>query len=408
MKGKRCLIGQPIHGTFPPAPVSTTSMTLTSRWRRILRIAAFTVGVLLLGTVASVRIQRQILRRQAEHLLADIKELELGKSTWSDAQKIMTRWGAWGHYDGSCTQERCSYKIILPGLEYPPSFRRPVEALAMFATRDAYIEADLEVIDGVVWGKDFAVLLDVVEGVFRHDEGYGLLASARTVWRTAEFNRYVSSDHPDYVVGHPGGCEGCEAVYSRFTPFVAPSELRDLMDFNLDCLTRLLQCRDQVDIMPRVWRQVQLEERQLDVARKVNHDYRPPTPSPEFLGRDRANVVIAEVVSTRTEERSSGSATYTTFRLDQRLKHATFWEPQQLEEEYSLPDLTSVGKGDESRLIAPGRKVILAFDTPYEMSRQHPIDLGDYETLALTDENLSAVREGILLDIFPAADHRFP
>ena len=88
-------------------------MALTSRWRRVLRIAAFTLGVLLLGTVASVRIQQQILRWRAERLLADIRELQLGKSTWADAQKIMTRWGAWGFYEGSCTEKRCGYQIAM-------------------------------------------------------------------------------------------------------------------------------------------------------------------------------------------------------------------------------------------------------------------------------------------------------
>jgi len=383
-------------------------MAPTSRWRGILRIAAFTVGVLLLGTVASVRIQQQILRWRAQRLLSDIRSLQLGKSTWADAQKIMTRWGAWGHYDGSCTQERCSYKITLQSFECPLCVYRPVQILVSLATRDAWIDANLEVINGIVWGKNFAVSLDVFAGLFKLDEGYGLLASSRTVWRTANFNRYYTANHPDYVVAQ-GNCEGCVSVYSKFTPFVDPSTAQNLMDFNLDCVTRFFQCRDRIDIMPRVWRQVQTEETQSAVARNaLQGPYYPPTPPPEFLGRDRANIVIAEVVSTRSEARSDGHVLYATFRLDQRLKHAAFWSPQQLEEEYSREELTSLNKNDKSRLIIPGRKVILAFDTPYEISPQHPIDLGDYEALPLTDENLAAIRQGIRLDIFPASAHRFP
>jgi hypothetical protein len=267
----------------------------------------------------------------------------------------------------------------------------------------------VEVIDGVVWGKNFATVLSVSGDIFKDDFAYGLLASSRTVWRTAEFNRYVSGDHPDYVVGHPGGCEGCKAVYSRFTPFIDPRLAHDLMDFNLDCLTRLFQCRDQIDIMPRVWKQVQAEEKQLGEIRREHPGYWPPTPSPEFLGRDRANVVIAEVVSTRTERTSVREVTYATFRLDQRLKRATFWDQKQLIEDYSLPGLTSVGKGDEGKPIAPGRKVILVFDTPYGLGPQYRVDLGDnYEAVPLTDENLVAVRRGMQLDIFPSASQYFP
>jgi hypothetical protein len=384
-------------------------MAPTARWRRILRIAAFTVGVLLLGTVALVRMQQQILRWRAERLLSDIRGLQMGKSTWAEAQKIMTRWGAWGRYDGSCTQEKCSYKITLQSIECPLCVYRPVQILVSLGTRDAWIEANFEVIDGIVWGKDFAVVLSVADGVFRHDWGYGLLASAHTVWRTAEFNRYVSLDHPDYIVGRPGACESCEKVYSRFTPFVDPSTAQNLMDFNLDCVTRFFQCRDQIDIMPRVWRQVQAEKTQLVAARNaLQGPYYPPTPPPEFLGRDRANIVIAEVVSTRSEARPDGHVLYATFRLDQRLKRAAFWSPEQLEEEYSREELTSVGKNDKSRLITSGRKVILAFDTPSEIALQHMIDLGDYEVLPLTEENLAAIRKGMRLDIFPATAHRFP
>lgn len=377
------------------------------RWRRILQISAITLFVLVAGMAAFVQIQQHILRWRAERLLADIRALQLGKSTWADAQRIIARWGAWGNYDGSCTQKRCSYKIVLKSFECPLCIYRPVQIIVSLATRDAYIEADLEVIDGIVWGKDFAVTLDVLGNVFKLENGYGLLASARTVWRTADFNRYISADHSDYVVGQ-GHCTGCESVYSKFTPFVDPSISRNLMDFNLDCVTRLFECRDQVDIMPRVWRQVQAEERQLDAARAASPQYyRPPTPSPEFLGRDRVNVVIAEVVSTRIKEGSSGPIPCATFRLDQQLKRATFWDPGQVEEEYLSPDIMTAAIGDGGKLIAPGRRVILAFDNPYQIPGQQMIDLGDYEALPLTEENLAAIRKGMLLDIFPAPSPRF-
>ena len=36
----------------------------------------------------------------------------------------MTRWGKWGHYDGTCTAESCSYSINL---------HDPITTLAMHA-----------------------------------------------------------------------------------------------------------------------------------------------------------------------------------------------------------------------------------------------------------------------------------
>jgi hypothetical protein len=377
-------------------------MSLIPRWRRILCISAFCAAIFLIGVAALLSIQQHILRWRAERLLSDIRDLQLGKSTWADAQRIMTRWGAWGHYVGSCTQERCSYQIELKGPECPPSLYAVIRALPLLATRDADISADLQVIHGIVWGKDFAVYLVVAGGISSDDYEYGLLASSNTLWRTSEFQRYNFGDHPDYVVGHPGGCEGCESVYSRFTPFVDPGLARDLMDFNLDCLTRLFQCRDQIDIMPRVWKQVQAEEEQFAETQKEHPGYLPSPPSPEFLGRDRANVVIAEVVSTRIEGSPSGETNYSTFRLDQRLKRATFWDQKQLIEDYPLSSHALAGKGDEGKLVAPGKKVILAFDTLYNSGPHHSVNLADdCEVIPLTNENLDAVRRGMQLDIFP-------
>lgn len=48
---------------------------------------------------------------RAEALLADIKSLSLNRSSWSDAQKLMTRWGRWGGWYGNCNEEDCSYSV---------------------------------------------------------------------------------------------------------------------------------------------------------------------------------------------------------------------------------------------------------------------------------------------------------
>jgi hypothetical protein len=71
---------------------------LTSR--RALRFyLLFAVLVILLA--AFIQIQAHLLRHRAEALLSDIRRLEVRKSTWANAQNFMSRWGAWGHYDGS-------------------------------------------------------------------------------------------------------------------------------------------------------------------------------------------------------------------------------------------------------------------------------------------------------------------
>src|ERR1035441_7096285 len=39
--------------------------------------------------------------------------IRLYQSNWADAQRLMHRWGEWGHYDGNCTAEDCKYEIEL-------------------------------------------------------------------------------------------------------------------------------------------------------------------------------------------------------------------------------------------------------------------------------------------------------
>src|SRR3569833_627288 len=52
-----------------------------------------------------------LFRAQVEALLADIMSLELNRSSWSDAQRLMTRWGKWGEWYGNCSVEECIYSI---------------------------------------------------------------------------------------------------------------------------------------------------------------------------------------------------------------------------------------------------------------------------------------------------------
>lgn len=86
-------------------------MTFRLPWGRVLRVAGVVVLALVAALAVFVQIQQRILRWRAERLLADMRELQSHKGTWADAQKIMTRWGAWGSYEGACTQEQCDYYI---------------------------------------------------------------------------------------------------------------------------------------------------------------------------------------------------------------------------------------------------------------------------------------------------------
>ena len=56
-------------------------------------------------------------------------QIRLYQSTWADAQWLMVRWGAWRHYDGSCTAERIrqSHSTGCGAQEDNPETRRELE-----------------------------------------------------------------------------------------------------------------------------------------------------------------------------------------------------------------------------------------------------------------------------------------
>jgi hypothetical protein len=138
-------------------------------------LGAVGVGVLVLvaGLATFVQIQQRILRWRAERLLADIREIQMGKSTWADAQRLMNRWGAWGGYQNECNQQYCSYKIsiddvsrafhdfpFLDGGQWDSQLRRPEwmsGPYTLAGERFAVVEAGSEVRNGEIWGKSFAV-----------------------------------------------------------------------------------------------------------------------------------------------------------------------------------------------------------------------------------------------------------
>jgi len=390
------------------------------RWRSILRITLLVALGPVIAIVAYIPIQQRILRWRAEHLLADIRGLELGKSTWTDAQRIMHRWGAWGGYADTCSSKRCSYQILMSDMyqgfsigsqriepwEFPPL---TLNVYRLFGGRPSFVEARFEVIDGIVWGKDYYVGVDVPASNGPDEFPYELLASATSDWRTEDFRGYGEIAHPEYSVGRPGGCTRCEKVYSRFTPFADPEVVNSLLDFNLECLTRRNPCRDQGDIMPSVWKRVLTEGEDRMHQREVN-----AVPShvcnlsPEFVGRDRTNVVTAEVTAVRPLEYQSDSQEEVRFQILEHLKRATLWYPK-MTYGTALPKNGIYGQNGAGRTnLTPGQRLILAFPSSSAVDPIFPVDLDPCDVFPLTQDNLAAVQRGIAKDIFPDSATKWP
>jgi hypothetical protein len=128
---------------------------------------------MVLLTILAVQIQQRALRWLAERLSADMHEICLYQSTWADAQRLMHRWGAWGHYDGSCTAESCKYEIEMDSIcFYNPRIPRHawLDWLLMhdrfnlynwFGGRGSAFTASFTVHDGTIWRESTAIGVSV-------------------------------------------------------------------------------------------------------------------------------------------------------------------------------------------------------------------------------------------------------
>ncbi len=76
---------------------------------RTLRAILYTLATLLILWLALIEAPMWLMRLHVAHLLADFQSIQVNQSDWSDAQRLMHRWGRWGHYKGTCTPASCSY-----------------------------------------------------------------------------------------------------------------------------------------------------------------------------------------------------------------------------------------------------------------------------------------------------------
>ncbi|HEY4354841.1 MAG TPA: hypothetical protein VGN16_03765 [Acidobacteriaceae bacterium] len=219
---------------------------------------------------AGVQIQQRLLRRRAERLLTDFQSIRLHQSTWADAQKLMTRWGAYGHYNGTCRETNCHYSVKLTDVLYKyldrrgPNFPERI-ALAIirvdsfFGGHAAEIFFNFTVWNGTIVRSEFALRLEVTSSEAKDEYGYGLLFEAKADQALRQWERHGRSiwgsdeqlaEHTNYKVGRPGGCEICMAVGITFIPAIEPAELQRITALNLSCLTRFHSRMTLPDLLP--------------------------------------------------------------------------------------------------------------------------------------------------------------
>lgn len=276
---------------------------LRSIWRITLWISVSLV-ILVCVTVATVRVRRYVLRHRAEMLLVDMQSITLRQTTFGDVQPILLRWRRWGKYDGACSRTRCTFDISLSGFDTPLNqFLFDHMSFLDFATHlgeaPTEIRARFTVLDDVVWSK--AIRFGIETPVWSSDgkRGADLVSGAAESVSKLDPNLWGQHWrlHPDYSIHGPDNMPN--VVQLRFTPFAKPQEISRLMVLNFACLTRLVPCRTQNEIMPAA------------VAKVAEWSVLPDDPADdmgnqceyetaiEISARDARNVVIAKVVANR-------------------------------------------------------------------------------------------------------------
>jgi hypothetical protein len=364
----------------------------------MLRLTRYLVVFLVAGVVAAICLihtRQWLLRHRAEQLLANIQSITLRQTQFDSIKPLLRRWERFGEYEGNCSEKHCKFKVtLLNGMFNLPDWLGYL--VARLGGRSARVIAGFEVIDGIVWAKYFDV--DVQMPPLRGEDGKlfstSLLGIAES--RSQFFPPHYWGSillHSNYVIGRPGGCEGCVEAYVYFTPYADPQDTRRLMQFNLGCLTRWRACQDETDIMPVAWTQYSEERSKLEAQ--------PASPkcSPriiEMLGRDTENVAIVDVIANRTDSGSGGEKfQVSTVSLSARLKRAEFWNLNNSEEVRVFDDAVSLAGSTFPSEVHPGTKFIFLFAHRKEGGNSPSVWLETCGAIPFTESNLEIVKRGI-------------
>ena len=215
-----------------------------------------------------------MLRWRSERLVADMNRINPNQGTWDDAQQLMHRWGAWGHYDGSCTATSCRYEIrIVNSSFYEPNVKRHawldwlfqhdyLDLYEWFGGRSAEVYVSFSVNNGIIWKKIVSVGYTVPRKKLRLNNEYeltlivsviGLQHKDETVGQFGILNSDGELSHyPYYKVISPGGCINCNMKYVYYNDRTPPDTIKQLTSFDFSCFTRFNPCTEFAQLLPAV------------------------------------------------------------------------------------------------------------------------------------------------------------
>jgi hypothetical protein len=331
--------------------------------------------VIYLGLLAAVQISQRITRRRAEHLLSDLRGLQLERSSWSDAQALMQRWGRWGHYDGTCDADHCEYWIRFDSLgmvTWPTAtwgrffnlFSRYAEmATSVLGAHLPSVAGGFRLQNNLVVGTSFSLATNVPGA------GNPLLSGvAGTRTRNLEpYDLWPEKDpHPEYRTVLRTGTVGY--FFTQFTAATKPEDVEWLTAFNFSCMTRWVPCEGMGDLLPSAWAKHKAESKQVSAIweRIGNCTY----PLKELIeASERVALVQVEKPNTQKRQWSPYPA-----RLVESLKGSSSWHSG---------DARAIWSGTDP--VAPTEILLFTDDSD-------PVYPHDCGVIPATPENLRTVK----------------
>lgn len=220
------------------------------------------VGMLLVTILfaGAIRLDQYVLRWRGERLQADIRCLELRKSTYADARHLEDRWfddtkenvcrPAW--CDLSISVNNTAYKYLQFFLKHP----RVLAVYHALGGRGAGVYSFIQVRDNVLWGKGISLSIETLE---TESHGRHIQYQLEGSIGTDDHFPWISARHPEYQIAGSNICTGCRFGDVQFTPFADPQDVLRLTDLNFACITRWRQCTKQADILPTAWKEARAD-----------------------------------------------------------------------------------------------------------------------------------------------------
>jgi hypothetical protein len=299
----------------------------------------------------------------------------LERSSWSDAQALIQRWGRWGHYEGTCDADHCDYEIhfdsvgmvtgpIVISERFFNLFSRSVEmATTVLGAHLPYVEGGFHLQNNLVVETWFSLGTNV--------HGVGQLMSRVIGTRNLErYDLWPEKDpHPEYRTVLRTGTIG--SFFTEFTAATKPEDVEWLTAVNFSCITRWVPCREMGDLLPSAWAKAEVERKRVSAIRERIADCTYPL---EDLVEASERVALVQVEKPNSQKRqwSPNPA-----RLVESLKGSGSWHPG---------DVRDIWSGSDP--LAPTEILLFTDDSD-------PVYPHDCGVIPATPENLRTVKAAV-------------